>query len=70
MEILREGERADEIDQGIDEGDVDIELDPLEDSADQQDQSDRLGSDDIDGNDPVDDAGSSERPVETQGNGE
>jgi len=70
IEILGERECADEIDQGVNECDVDEEIDPFEDGPYQQDQRDRLGSDDIDGDDSVDDPRTPERPEETQGDRE
>ncbi len=49
---------------------IDEELDSFEDGPYQQDERDCLFSDDIDGNDSVDDSRTPERPVETQGNRE
>ncbi len=65
VEVLREGECADEIDEGVDKSDVDEELDSFEDRPYQEYERDRLCSDDIDGDDSVDDSRSLQRPVET-----
>ncbi len=65
VKVLREGECADEIDEGIDKSDIDEELDSFEDGPYQEDERDRLCSDDIDGDDSVYDSWSPQRPVET-----
>jgi hypothetical protein len=66
LEIDRCSDRYDKIEQGIDQGDVDEHIEPPIDKPHEDQNDKRLGANDIDPDDPIEDPRPIDHPIKTE----